>query len=234
MVNGVGTVNNLTLGSGAKLTIPNADSLKVTGSFTESSGKTTDNGSLSASGGVSLRGGSLFGTGSITGGVTSSTAGTVTPGASSTTTGILKVAGTYTQNAGTLDILIKGTTAGAQYDQLNPTKANLSGTLNIGRSTGFVPTIGSTFKIMNFTSETGKFSTVKGLAINSSEHFTIAYQGSDVLLTVASGALPGGASALVSRLSGPAASAAVPEPRPETLILFGLTAVFGLRIGVRH
>jgi hypothetical protein len=57
---------------------------------------------------------------------------------------------------------------------------------------GFVPTIGSTFKIVNFSSETGKFSTVNGLIINNKEHFTIKYQGTDVLLTVVSGALPTG------------------------------------------
>ena len=57
----------------------------------------------------------------------------------------------------------------------------------LSRPTGFVPSIGSTFKIMNFTSETGTFATVNGLGINTSEHFTITYQGTDVLLTVAPG-----------------------------------------------
>ena len=42
---------------------------------------------------------------------------------------------------------------------------------------------------MNFSSETGTFSTVNGLPINSNEHFTITYQPTDVLLTVVSGAL---------------------------------------------
>ena len=157
--------------------------------FTQTAGKTADNGTLSASGGVKLNGGSLFGTGSITGTLTSSSAGTITPGTSSTTTGILKDTGTYTQNSGKLNISIKGATAGTQYDQFNPTKAALSGTLNISRPTGFIPTIGSTFKIMNFGSETGTFGTVNGQAINSTEHFTVSYQPTDVLLSVVSGAL---------------------------------------------
>jgi hypothetical protein len=141
--------------------------LGSSGVFTQSGGTTTDNGSLSASsGGVSLNGGSLFGTGSITGPLTSSSAGTITPGISSTLTGILKDTGAYTQNSGILDISIKGTTAGTLYDQFNPTTANLSGTLNISLTNGFVPAIGSTFKIMNFTSETGTFATVNGTAIN--------------------------------------------------------------------
>jgi len=104
-----------------------------------------------------------------------------------TKTGILTDIGAYNQNTGTLDISINGTTAGTKYDQLNPTTASLSGTLNIGRPTNFVPSIGSTFKIMNFTSETGTFGTVNGLSINNTEHFTLTYQPTDVLLTVVSG-----------------------------------------------
>jgi hypothetical protein len=106
-------------------------------------------------------------------------------------TGVLKDTGVYTQNAtGVLDIAITGTTAGTQYDQLNPTTATLGGTLNISRPTGFVPSVGSTFKILNFNSATGTFATVTGLSINSTEHFTITYQPKDVLLTVVSGAAP--------------------------------------------
>jgi len=161
------------------------------GMFTQSGGTTTDNGTLSAPGAVNLEGGSLFGTGSIAGSVQSS--GIVTPGDSSKVTGILTDKGTYTQNkAGTLDISIGGTTAGTNFDELNENNASLNGTLNIGLINGFVPTIGNTFKIMNFTSETGMFSTVNGLKINNKEHFTITYQGTDVLLTVVSGALPTG------------------------------------------
>jgi len=102
-------------------------------------------------------------------------------------TGILRDTGAYNQNSGTLDVSINGTKAGTQYDQFNPTTATLSGILNISRPTGFIPSIGSTFKIMNFTSETGTFATVNGLPINSTEHFTITYQPTDVLLTVVPG-----------------------------------------------
>jgi len=157
------------------------------GIFTQSGGTTTDDGSLHASGAVNLNGGSLFGKGSITGALTSSSAGTITPGDALTKTGILTDIGDYNQNTGILDISINGTMAGTKYDQLNPTTASLSGTLNIGRPTNFVPSIGSTFKIMNFTSESGTFATVNGLSINGTEHFTLTYQPTDVLLTVVSG-----------------------------------------------
>jgi hypothetical protein len=173
----------LTINSGSTFSIGGP------GVFTQSGGMTADNGTLSASGGINLNRGSLFGTGSITGALKSSSSATIDPGASSTTAGILKETGAYNQNSGTLDITINGKTAGTQYDQFNPTTASLSGTLNIDRLSSFIPTIGSTFKIMSFSSETGTFGMVNGLAINSTEHFSVTYQPTDVLLTVVSGAL---------------------------------------------
>jgi hypothetical protein len=73
---------------------------------------------------------------------------------------------------------------------LNSTTASLAGTLNLKLVNGFVPTLGTTLKILDFSSETGQFTTVNGSAINSSEHFAITYQATDVLLTVVSGAAP--------------------------------------------
>jgi hypothetical protein len=157
-----------------------------TGVFTETAGTTTDDGAITDSGGFNLTGGKLFGKGAIAGALHNST-GTITPGDSSTITGVLTDKGAYTQGAnGILDVSIGGTTAGTQFDQLNPTTAALNGTLNVSLIKGFVPTIGQTFKIMNFTSETGMFAHCT-CAINSSKHFAITYQGTDVLLTVVAG-----------------------------------------------
>jgi len=164
-------------------------------SFTQVSGTTTDDGTLAA-GSLSFQTGSLFGTGTLRGPVSSS--GTVTPGNSSTTTGILTDSGAYAQSShGALDIGIAGTTVGSQYDRLQATgsagTASLNGTLNISLL-NFTPAVGNTFKIVTSTNgDSGQFSSVNGLAINSSEHFTITYQTDDVLLTVVSGPLPGGA-----------------------------------------
>jgi hypothetical protein len=207
----------LSIGTGSTFTVGGA------GSFTQTSGTTTDNGTLAlpAAGKLNLNGGSLFGLGTITGAIASS--GSVTPGNSITSTGILKDSGVYTQNSsGSLNIAIAGTTAGTQYDQLNPTTAKLNGTLNLSLSKGYVPTVGSTFKIMNFTSETGTFTKVTGLAINSAENFKITYQPTDVLLTVVSNP------ASVTALRNPAAGfnqslqgygrptlASVPRPRVQ-------------------
>jgi hypothetical protein len=65
--------------------------------------------------------------------------------------------------------------------------ASLNGTLNIKLINGFVPAIGSTFTILTGTAVTGTFSTVKGLSINSGEHFTISYNPTNVTLTAATG-----------------------------------------------
>ena len=157
-----------------------------TGVLTETAGATTDDGTITVSGGFNLTGGKLFGRGTVAGAVHNLT-GTITPGDSPTITGILTDKGAYSQGSnGILDVSIAGTTAGTQFDQLNPTTAALNGTLNVSLIKGFVPTIGQTFKIMNFTSETGMFAHCT-CAINSSEHFTITYQGTDVLLTAVAG-----------------------------------------------
>jgi hypothetical protein len=176
------TAGVVTIGSGSTFSIGGP------GAFTQTAGTTTDNGTLAASGGVALSGGALFGGGTITGNLASS--GVITPGASAAKTGILTDSGAYTQNAGgSLDITIGGT-AGTKFDELNSTTASLGGTLNIAQAKGYVPTVGSTFKILNFSSETGTFAAVNGLTINGTEAYTITYQPTDVLLTVVSTGAP--------------------------------------------
>ena len=181
-----------TIGSGSAFTVGGTGT-----TFAQTAGTTTDSGTLTllSSSALTLSGGTLFGNGTINGGLTSSS--TVTPGTSSTATGILTDKGAYTQNStGVLDISIGGTTAGTQYDQVNPTSAKLNGTLTTTLINGFTPTVGQQFSIMNFGSETGTFASCDGTAggatcpINSSEHFTVTYNPTDVVLTVVSGAAP--------------------------------------------
>jgi hypothetical protein len=180
----------LSIGTGSTFQVGGA------GSFKQTAGSITNDGTLVASGGVTLSGGSLLGDGTISGNIISS--GVVTPGSSAVNTGILTDTGKYTQNAGgSLDIVIGGTTAGTTYDSLHTTTAVLGGTLKLSEATGFVPTVGSTFKILNFTSETGKFAAVTGSAINSTEAYTVTYQPTDVLLTVVSTS-PSASSATIS------------------------------------
>ncbi len=103
--------------------------------------------------------------------------------------GSLSITGGYTQAAGgVLNIDIGGAISGTEFDVLNISgAANLNGTLNISLIGGFVPAIGSTFKILNCASRTGTFSVINGIKIDSSEHFEVVYNSADVTLHVVSG-----------------------------------------------
>jgi hypothetical protein len=158
--------------------------------YTQTTGTTTVNGTLTGSGApvLDLNGGNLYGTGTVDDGVVD--AATITPG-SATTTGKLQLNGTYAQNSGgALDVTIGGLTAGTQFDQLNVSStASLNGTLNIKLATGYTPAIGNTFDILNASAISGDFTTITGLSINGSEHFTVTtVSGDEIVLTVVSGA----------------------------------------------
>jgi hypothetical protein len=199
------STGNFTLSGGQTLTtsggFTNAGTLTVargstftlnsSGSYTQTGGTTTVDGTLKSSvttAALNLNGGSLFGTGTLGFGVVD--ASILTPADSKTSAGILTVSGTYRQNSGgALNIAIGGTTAGTKYDQLNVTgAATVNGTLNLSLINGFVPTVGSTFEILNASSVSGTFSTVNGAQINGSEHFVVACDTTDCDVTVASGA----------------------------------------------
>jgi len=174
------------LSSAGKLTVGAGTNLKVTGSYTQTAGSTTVDGTLTAPSGTTISAGSVFGHGTIASTVVSS--GTFTAGDSPTHTGKLSPS-TYTQKAsGSLNIAIGGLTAGTQYGQLAVTNgASLNGTLNVTLINNFVPAIGNTFTILTTSARTGQFATVNGLGINGGEHFTITYNPTNVTLTVASG-----------------------------------------------
>jgi len=154
--------------------------------YTQTAGITTVDGVLTAAGGVTISGGKVFGKGMIASTVVSS--GSVTAGDSTTKAGKLSL-GTYTQKStGSLNVQIGGLTAGTQYSQLAVTNgASLNGTLNIKVVGGFVPAVGNVFTILTTSARSGTFAHVNGLSINSTEHFAIAYNATNVTLTVASG-----------------------------------------------
>ena len=159
--------------------------------YTQTAGSTTVGGTLTSSslGIVAVDGGTLTGAGTVGDNLVDDS--TLDPGTSAAKTGRLTVADTYTQDSGgTLNIEINGATAVTKYDQLKITQgATLGGTLNIDLGSSFTPTVGQTFTILTASSVSDTFATVNGLAINSSEHFTITYDANKVVLTVVSGAL---------------------------------------------
>jgi len=170
------------------------------GSYTQTGGKTTVDGTLTtsstasfpggslflpAAGSIKINGGSVFGNGgNLAANVTSN--GTITPADSSTATGKLNVTGAYTQNSkGALDINLA---SASEFNQLFVSgAATLGGTLNIGLLNGFVPALNSTFEILTCAPCTGTFATVNGTAISGSEHFSVEYNSNNVTLQVVSG-----------------------------------------------
>ena len=168
----------LTVGAGTKF--------NVTGSYTQSRGTTTVDGTLTAPSGTTINAGRVFGKGTVASTVVSS--GSVTAGDSLLRAGKLSMT-TYTQNAtpATLNIQLGGTTVGTQYSQLAVANgASLDGTLNVTLINNFVPGVGATFAILTSSVRSGTFSTVN-LPTLTGAHFQINYSATSVTLTVANG-----------------------------------------------
>jgi fibronectin-binding autotransporter adhesin len=179
--------------------------------YSQSGGSTTVDGTLTvgATDAVNITGGNLFGaTGNINGNV-DLTGGVVNPGDGANLIGELKITGTYTQgSAGAATIDLGGKTAITQYSVLDITKAaSLSGTLNVNLVNGFTPTVGNTFTILDYLSETGSFTTLN-LPTVSGDHWTVTYNAKDVVLTLVAG--PGPAVIVDNLTSDPASSTAAP------------------------
>ncbi len=221
-------------------------------SFTQTSGQTTVDGTLriSSRGLIDFSGGSVYGNqGTLQGTVLSNAA--INIGDAPMLVGQMAIMGNYTQLAnGSLTFDIAGPTSG-QYDQLNVSgHAQLNGLMTVDLLHGYVPQIGNTFDIMNFTSTSGTFSSVVGLPINGSEHFVLEYNPSNLTLDVESGQILGptvtghGAfstndpfipsgeqtgndySLAASNNNGPAGS--TPEPSSVVLFASGMIALAGV------
>jgi len=169
-----------------KTTVGAGSGFSAGGSYTQTAGATTVDGVLMAPSGLTLQKGSLVGKGTLAAAVTSGAS--VTAGDSSSKPATLTVTGSYTQNSnGTLNISIGGTAAGTYGQVAVSNGVSLGGTIVLKRISGFLPVIGDTFTIVTGSPVNGQFTTVKGLSINSGEHFEINYTANAVKLTVVSG-----------------------------------------------
>jgi hypothetical protein len=142
--------------------------------YNQSAGTTRLNGGdLSTSTLLNIQGGTLSGTGTITGNVQN--AATLAPGLSP---GVLNINGNYTQLAsGTLAIEIGGTSAGAQYDQLNVSgTATLAGALDTTLINSFNPGFNDAFVVLTYGTRSGTFGVVNGAS------FTPAYNANNLTL----------------------------------------------------
>jgi 6-phosphogluconolactonase len=149
-----------------KLDIPLGYALDIPKGYVNLGGVTQiTGGTVTIDATADFKGGTLDGTGTIDGSAgidnegANVEAGSGTPGPS---TGILNLNVPLTQGTGAaITALISGTKAGKQYDQINSTSSMaLAGTLNLKFGNGFTPTPSDSFDILNFSSVTGKFSTV--------------------------------------------------------------------------
>ena len=174
------------LSNAGKVTVGTSSQLTLGGTYTQTAGSTTVDGTLSAPTGLTLQAGTLVGAGTLISAVTSDAS--ITAGDSTTKPAKLTVSGSYTQNStGTLNISVGGTAAG-QFGELAVSNGvSLGGTLSIKLVNRFVPTIGENFTILTGSAISGKFATVKGTSINSGEHFQVNYNATSVTLSVVSG-----------------------------------------------
>ena len=174
------------LSNAGKIIVGSGSQLILGGSYTQTANSTTVDGTLSAPTGLTLQAGALVGAGTLVGALTSHAS--ITAGDSTTKPAKLTVTGSYTQNStGTLNISVGGTAAGKFGELAVSNGVSLGGTLSIKLVNGFVPTTTDTFTILTGSAVSGKFATVKGTSINSSEHFQVNYTATSVTLSVVSG-----------------------------------------------
>ncbi len=145
---------------------------------------------------LTIQGGTLTGSGTINANVIN--AATVSPGGSNP--GTLYITGSYTQTAaGTLDINV-----GAAASQLTIAgAAALGGTLNVGLTVGFSPTLTESFPFLTASTVLSRFTISTGL----SPYFSLTYNATNVTLTppqwtpIAPGSILNGQAAVTGRVT---------------------------------
>ncbi len=163
--------------------------------YTEAGGVTKVNGVFMPVYGLTVQQGLLTGAGVIVGNVIMG--GALRPG--DMEPGTMTITGNYTQlPSGVLQEFLQGPGVFGQTSISG--MATLGGTLDIDLTNGFVPTLGETFKIMEFGSSLGTFSDIEGRYIGNGEEFAVLYDPMDVTLEVVE---------------------AAPTPEPASLVMFG-------------
>jgi hypothetical protein len=180
---GMGTTNIGVSFNNSGSLIAKSGTLAFGAGFTQTSGSVSLSGGTISGALFDQQAGSFVGKGTISGSL-SNTAGLVEPGFSSPTitTGTLTIGGTgtYTQGAAGTLLLNVGGAASNQIDQLNPSgTANLNGALYLCVINNFQPKMGSKFKVMQYASHVGQFSTVESgwTPTYAATSLTVTYNG---------------------------------------------------------
>jgi len=155
----------------------------TTTNYVQTAGNTVVNGILSASNGaiIDIRGGTLSGNGTINGAVVMG--GTLSPGNSP---GTLTINGNYTQmSGGTLLEELAGIIPGTEFDQLVVNGGvSLSGGLDVELLNDFAPSLGDSFTIMTYDSESGEFGWMDLPTLAEGEAWLVSYNPTDITLSV--------------------------------------------------
>ena len=159
------------------------------GGYDQVSGETRlVGGSLESRNLIDIRGGRLAGAGTITGDVRNATGGTISPGApdSASSTGIIRIAGNYGQMGGTLNVDLKGTTPGQQFDQLQVTQQAVleTATLDLDTIAGFTPGTSTRLQVLKAGERLGKYQTLKDPVMLNGRSWYAIYPSNGVTLGV--------------------------------------------------
>jgi YVTN family beta-propeller protein len=157
--------------------------------FNVSGGDAQIDGSLTASGGVATSGaGVVSGAGTIASGVAN---GGITEGGDIPAVGKLMIGspqGLVQSSGGAYEVAIGGLTAGTQYSQLAVSgSASLAGALNVRFLNGFAPSLGNSFTILTASSVSGTFATINSPALPAGLSWSVANNGTSVVLTAGQG-----------------------------------------------
>jgi len=219
------------------LKISTGSTLTLGGSFSQTAGTTTVDGNLTTADGINISGGFVYGNAGTLAGNLDLTGGKLNPGDGLNKAGDLNIAGTYAESGtGILNMDLGGTIPDTKYDVLNISgTASLGGTLNVDLISGFKPTVGQTFDIMNYTSETGTFTTLNLPKLTGGDTWSISYNATGVVLTVDG---PGAAPATPGMLSGVPAkrvsrglmAGTVADGGDEPVAILSRAACFGARM----
>jgi trimeric autotransporter adhesin len=171
-------------GNAGITTVGTASTLTVSGAYTQSSGSTNlSSGTLTSTNStVTFNGGILEGSGTVNGNVTSG--GQIVPGGAAGT-GVLSIAGAYTQSSvASLTVNLGGLSPGTGYSQLDVSGlATLDGSLYVNLIDGFAPGNNDTFQVLNYNPHRGEIANITLENFPDGTTLAADYTASDLVLT---------------------------------------------------